>query len=131
MEKRIKTEAEWRKSLSDAQFRVTRQSGTEPAFSSPLNGEKRSGLFHCVCCGAPLFLSSSKYDSGSGWPSFFASTNAEAVSEHGDSGLGMQRTEARCASCDAHLGHIFDDGPQPSGRRYCMNGLALRFAADE
>lgn len=131
MEKRIKTEAEWRKTLSDAQFRVTRQSGTEPAFSSTLNGEKRSGLFHCVCCGAPLFLSSTKYDSGSGWPSFFIPTSAEAVTEHTDDGLGMQRTEARCASCDAHLGHIFDDGPQPSGRRYCMNGLALRFAADE
>jgi len=122
-----KSKQEWRDVLSKEQFRVTRESGTERAFTSPLNEEKREGMFSCVCCGAPLFDSSSKYDSGSGWPSFFQPATKEAVSEHEDRSIFSRRTEIRCASCDAHLGHVFPDGPDPTGLRYCMNGVSLDF----
>lgn len=121
----MKSEEEWKKLLTPEQFHVARQHGTERPFSSPLNNEKRTGLFKCVCCGAPLFSSSTKFDSGTGWPSFWAPVANGAVREL------MRRTKVRWASCDAHLGHVFPDGPKPTGARYCMNGVALRFAPNE
>ncbi len=126
-EKIRKTDAEWRRQLSDEQFYVTRKHGTERAFTSPLNVEKRDGIFVCVCCGEPLFASDTKFDSGTGWPSFYAPMDADAVSEHEDLSFLMRRTEVRCARCDAHLGHVFPDGPRPTGQRYCINGVALSF----
>jgi len=126
-EKIRKTEAEWRRQLSDEQFYVTRKHGTERAFTSPLNVEKRDGTFVCVCCGEPLFASAAKFDSGTGWPSFYAPVAPDAVSEHEDLSSLMRRTEVRCARCDAHLGHVFPDGPRPTGQRYCINGVALLF----
>ena len=122
-----KSDAEWRAQLTPEQYKVTRQHGTERAGTSPLNNEKREGIFTCVCCGAPLFASDSKFESGTGWPSFYKPMNDDAVSEHEDRSFLMRRTEVRCAQCDAHLGHVFPDGPQPTGQRYCMNGVALNF----
>lgn len=122
-----KSKEAWREQLSPEQFRVTREHGTERAFTSPLNVEKRDGMFYCVCCGAPLFKSDAKFDSGTGWPSFFEPAGENAVSEHTDRSWFATRTEIRCANCDAHLGHVFADGPQPTGLRYCMNGVALDF----
>ncbi len=124
-----KTEAEWRQQLTPEQFHVTRQHGTERPFTSPLLNEKRSGMFNCVACGAPLFPSDTKFESGTGWPSFFAPALGGAVNEHEDRSWFMRRTEVRCANCDAHLGHVFPDGPKPTGQRYCMNGCALTFEA--
>jgi peptide-methionine (R)-S-oxide reductase len=126
----MKSDEEWRKQLTPEQFHVARQHGTERPFSSPLNSEKRPGMFNCVCCGAPLFSSSAKFDSGTGWPSFSAPASDGTVSENEDRSWLMRRTEARCAACDAHLGHVFPDGPKPTGLRYCMNGVALSFAPD-
>jgi peptide-methionine (R)-S-oxide reductase len=123
-----RTAEEWKQQLTPEQYHVTRQRGTERAFSNPLNSEKREGMFSCVCCGAPLFSSDTKFDSGTGWPSFWAPVEKGAVSEHDDRSWFMRRTEVSCASCDAHLGHVFPDGPKPTGARYCMNGTALRFA---
>ncbi len=122
-----KSDAEWKKQLTPEQFHVTREHGTERAFSGPYLDEKRSGTFACVCCGAPLFSSDTKFESGTGWPSFYAAADNGAVSEHDDSSWFMRRTEVRCAACDAHLGHVFPDGPKPTGLRYCMNGCALKF----
>jgi peptide-methionine (R)-S-oxide reductase len=121
-----KSDAEWREELTPEQYYVTRQHGTERPFSSPLNVEKRKGVYACVACGAPLFKSDTKYESGSGWPSFWAPISSNAVTEHEDSSMLMRRVEIRCATCDAHLGHVFPDGPQPTGQRYCMNGVALK-----
>ncbi len=127
----IKTDAEWREQLTDEQYRVLRQHGTERAGTSPLNGEKRDGVFKCAGCGKELFASASKFESGTGWPSFFQPMDSDAVTEHKDRSLFMVRTEVRCADCDGHLGHVFPDGPQPTGLRYCMNGVALDFKTQE
>ena len=121
----------WRERLTEAEFHVTRQHGTERPFSHPYNDEKAMGNYNCVCCGEPLFHSGAKFDSGSGWPSFFQPIADGAVSEHQDRSLFMRRTEVRCANCDAHLGHVFPDGPQPTGLRYCMNGVALKLGKEE
>jgi peptide-methionine (R)-S-oxide reductase len=126
----IKTDAEWRAALTPEQYYVTREHGTERAFTGPYWNEKRAGLYRCVCCGTPLFNSSTKFDSGTGWPSFSAPVDGEAVAEHDDRSWLMRRTEIRCATCDAHLGHVFPDGPKPTGMRYCMNGTALTFEED-
>ena len=126
-----RTKAEWQAMLTPEQYRVTREHGTERAFSNPLNGEKRAGTYKCVCCGEPLFDASAKFDSGTGWPSFFAPVAEDAIEEHKDRSFFMVRTETRCARCDAHLGHVFPDGPRPTGLRYCMNGAALAFEPDD
>lgn len=123
----VKSDEEWRRQLTPEQYYVTRKHGTERAFTGPFQDEKRAGTYACVCCGAPLFSSAAKFESGTGWPSFFAPIEAAAVSEHVDRSWFMRRTEIRCATCDAHLGHVFSDGPRPSGLRYCMNGTALTF----
>lgn len=125
------SEAEWRQKLTPEQFNVTRKHGTERAFSHPYHQEKRAGMYKCVCCGAPLFSSETKYDSGTGWPSFYAPSGEQAVSEHEDQSFFMRRTEVRCAKCEAHLGHVFPDGPKPTGARYCINGVALQLDPDE
>ena len=121
-----KTDAEWQKELTPEQYYVTRQHGTERPFSSPLNVEKRQGVYVCSSCGTPLFKSDSKYESGSGWPSFWQPISPDAVTEHDDLSLLSRRVEIRCANCDAHLGQVFPDGPDPTGLRYCMNGVALK-----
>jgi len=127
----VLAEAQWRKKLTPEQFHVTREHGTERAFSHPYYQEKRAGMYRCVCCGAPLFSSETKYDSGTGWPSFYAPASEAAVSEHEDRSFFMRRTEVRCAKCEAHLGHVFPDGPEPTGARYCINGVALKLDPDD
>jgi peptide-methionine (R)-S-oxide reductase len=126
-----KSDAEWRAELTPEQYEITRRHGTERAGAGPHLDEKRPGEFHCVCCGKPLFRTETKYESGSGWPSFYQPIAEDAVSEHDDNSLFSRRTEIRCADCDAHLGHVFPDGPQPTGLRYCMNGHALTFEPDD
>lgn len=126
-----KTDAEWQKSLTPDQYRVLRQHGTEPPGASPLNHEKRQGKFVCAGCGAELFDSDTKYESGSGWPSFYAPKSADAVGTSSDRKMLMERTEVHCAKCGGHLGHVFEDGPKPTGLRYCMNGAALGFEPEQ
>lgn len=130
-DKLVLSEAEWRSRLTPAQYHVAREHGTERAFSGPYWDEKRQGLYSCVACGAPLFHSDAKYDSGTGWPSFFAPVSPDAVVTHADTSHGMRRIEVRCARCDSHLGHVFPDGPRPSGLRFCMNGTALNLDLDD
>ena len=123
------SEAEWRKKLSAEQYHVLREAGTEPAFSGRYDNNKADGIYRCAGCANPLFDSADKYDSGSGWPSFTRPSAPERVTEHSDVSHGMTRTEARCARCDGHLGHVFPDGPPPTGLRYCINSLSLDFRA--
>jgi peptide-methionine (R)-S-oxide reductase len=130
-DKVTKTEEEWKKQLSPEQFNVARKAGTEPAFTGKYWDAKEKGTYNCVCCGAPLFESDAKFNSGTGWPSFYKPVDPAAVAEHTDSTYGMVRTEARCAQCDAHLGHVFPDGPKPTGLRYCMNSASLDLKSED
>lgn len=126
-----KSEAEWREQLDKQTYAVTREGGTERAFTGCFWDCKTPGVYSCVCCGSELFASGSKYDSGSGWPSFFQPIGPDVISEHQDASFGRVRTEVRCSSCDAHLGHLFNDGPKPTGMRYCVNSVCLTLQPED
>ncbi len=126
-DKVIRTDLDWQQLLGPEQYRVTRRKGTEPPFSGKHHKLGKRGIYKCVCCGNSLFSSETKFDSGTGWPSFWSPVSYESVTEKEDTSHGMTRTEVTCRRCDAHLGHVFDDGPPPSGLRYCMNSVALDF----
>jgi len=131
MEKMRKTEEEWQKELTPEQYRILRQKGTEPAFSGALYQNDEDGTYRCAACGAVLFQSETKFESGSGWPSFFNPAESDAVETHEDNSYGMRRTEVTCARCGGHLGHVFPDGPRPTGLRYCINSASLKFEKQE
>jgi len=130
-EKIVKTDAEWKEALTPEQYQVTRQKGTECAFTGAYWDTKDEGMFVCVCCGQPLFHTSTKFNSGTGWPSFFKPLSPDAVETEEDRTHGMRRTEVMCKKCGAHLGHVFEDGPKPTGQRYCVNSISLKFEKKE
>lgn len=131
IDKVSKTDAEWRQQLSNEEYQVTRKKGTEPAFTGKYWNSKKHGVFECVCCGEPLFDSATKFDSGTGWPSFWAPLDESRVELETDESYGMARTEVMCRRCEAHLGHVFPDGPKPTGLRFCINSAALRLKENE